>query len=51
MDIYEFTFEEGQTDWVFAPTKKEAIEFYQNHTGEVKMLFAAIAKMIITPSL
>ena len=33
MKIYEFKYKTGETDWVFASDKKEAISFYLNHTG------------------
>ncbi len=33
MNIYKFEYEDGQRDWVFAPSKKEAVKFYLNHTG------------------
>ena len=32
MKIYAFTFNGAQTDWVFAPNKKEAKEFYLGYT-------------------
>lgn len=32
MNIYEFVYPEGQTDWVFAPDVKEAKEFYLSFT-------------------
>ena len=33
MNIYEFKWDVGSTDWVFAPTMKEAKVFYMNFTG------------------
>lgn len=32
MNIYEFEYTDGQCDWVFAPTKVDAIVFYKNFT-------------------
>lgn len=33
MRIYKFEYETGEIDWIFAPNKKEAKEFYINKTG------------------
>jgi hypothetical protein len=33
MKIFEFKFTTGEQDYVFAPDKKEAKEFYLNYTG------------------
>jgi hypothetical protein len=33
MKIYEFKWDGGSTDWVFAPTIKEAKDFYLKFTG------------------
>lgn len=33
MKIYEFEHDSGDKDWIFAPNKKEAIDFYKGHTG------------------
>jgi hypothetical protein len=33
MNIYEFSYYRGQSDWVFAPDIKEAKEFYLKFTG------------------
>lgn len=32
MKIYEFEYD-GDKDWVYAPNKKEAIDFYKGHIG------------------
>lgn len=33
MKIFEFKFDKNISDWIFAPTKKEAKKFYKNHAG------------------
>jgi len=33
MNIYEFSYSGGETDWVFAPAIKEARDFYLKFTG------------------
>jgi len=34
MYIYSFEYTSGEIDWIFAPTKREAIKFYKNHIGD-----------------
>ena len=33
LNIYTFSYSEGETDWVFAPNIKEAKDFYLKFTG------------------
>jgi len=42
MNIYEFSHPDGETDWVFAPNKKEAKDFYLIFTGCVDLTMTEV---------
>jgi hypothetical protein len=45
MNVYQFKYHSGETDWVVAPEMREAKSFYKNHIGDTDLEGFEVTKL------